>query len=118
MSDLETNHEEADTRLLLHANHAKETSDRIIIKSPNTDVFLLSIVMQRTIEKEIFFMTGTGNKFRLIPIMPIVEETDENLCQCLLGFHAFSGTHVMLMFVVLFVVTIISHRIVHNEKDV
>ena len=46
-------------------------------------------------------MTGTGNKFRLIPIMSIVEETDENLCQCLLGFHAFSGIYVMLMFVVL-----------------
>ena len=98
MSDLETNHEEADTRLLLHENHAKETNDRIIIKRPDTDVFVLSIAMQRTIEKE---MTGTGNKFRLIPIMSIVEETDENLCQCLLGFHAFSGTYVVLMFVVL-----------------
>ena len=99
MSDLETNHEEADTRLLLHANYAKD--NKIIIKSPDTDVFVLSIAMKRTIEKEIFFMTGTGNKFRLIPIMSIVEETDENLCQCLLGFHAFSGTYVMLMFVVL-----------------
>lgn len=101
VSDLETNHEEADTRLLLHANQAKETNDRIIIKSPDTDVFVLSIAMQRTIEKETFFMTGTGNKFRLIPIMSIVEETDENLCQCLLGFHAFSGTYVMLIFIVL-----------------
>ena len=46
-------------------------------------------------------MNGTANKFRLTPIMSIVEERDENLCQCLLGFHAFSGTYVMLMFVVL-----------------
>ena len=45
-------------------------------------------------------MNGTANKFRLTPIMSIVEERDENVCQCLLGFHAFSGTCVMLMFVV------------------
>lgn len=98
MSDLESNHEEADTRLLLHANHAKDTNERIIIKSSDTDVFVLSIAMQRSIEKEIFFMTGTGNNFRLIPIKAIVEETDENLCQCLLGFHAFSGNSVMPKF--------------------
>ena len=101
VSDLQTNHEEADTWPLLHANHAKETNDRIIIKIPGTDAFVLSIAMQRTIAKEIFFMNGTGNKFRLIPIMPIVEERDENICQCLLSFHAFSGTYIMLMFVVL-----------------
>ncbi|XP_046853934.1 uncharacterized protein LOC124447078 [Xenia sp. Carnegie-2017] len=38
MYELECNHEEADTRLLLHANHAKETNERIIIKSQDTDV--------------------------------------------------------------------------------
>ena len=46
VSDLQTNHEEADTRPLLHANNAKETNDRIIIKRPDTDAFVLSIAMQ------------------------------------------------------------------------
>lgn len=36
-------------------------------------------------------MTGTGNHFRLISIKTIVEAMDENLSQCLPGFHAFSG---------------------------
>ena len=48
VSFLDTNHEEAYTRLLLHANHAKETNNRIIIKSPDTDAFVLSIAMQCT----------------------------------------------------------------------
>ncbi|XP_046856604.1 uncharacterized protein LOC124449684 [Xenia sp. Carnegie-2017] len=47
--------------------------------------------MQRIINKEICFMTGTGNNFRLISIQTIVEESDENLSQSLLGFHAFTG---------------------------
>ena len=42
-------HEEADTRMLLHAMHAdkefgrKNTKGRIIVKSPDTDVFVLCV---------------------------------------------------------------------------
>ena len=86
--ELESNHEEADTRLLLHAAVA---NDRVIIKSPDTDVFLLCILMQRAIGKDVYFMTGTGNRFRLIDIQAVVETMDEKVCQCLPGFHAFSG---------------------------
>jgi hypothetical protein len=52
--ELECNHEEADTRLLLHAKHAATNNDAIIIKSPDTDIFVLCIAIQRAIEKEIF----------------------------------------------------------------
>ncbi len=71
VSSLQSNHEEADTRLLLHAKHATATYDRVIIKSPDTDVFILSIAMQHTIHKEVFFMTGTGNRCRCIPVTTI-----------------------------------------------
>ncbi len=89
--ELESDHEEADTRLLLHTKHAAVNNDRVIIKTPDTDVFVLCIVMQHVIKKEIYVMTGTGNHFRLIPIKAIAQTLDENLCQCLPGFHAFSG---------------------------
>ena len=102
MYEMECNHEEADTRLLLHANHSKETNERIIINSPDTDVFVLSIAMQRIINKEIFFMTGTGNNFRLTSIQAIVEESEENLSQCLLGFHAFTGNSITPMLSIVF----------------
>eukprot|EP00794_Sanderia_malayensis_P002900 gene2900-3352_t len=35
-------------------------------------------------------MTRTGNKFRCVPIKPIVRVLGENLCKCLPGFHAFT----------------------------
>ena len=37
--ELQSNHEEADTRLLLHAKHAAVTNDNVMIKTPDTEVF-------------------------------------------------------------------------------
>ena len=86
MLELECNHEEADTRLLFHAKHAASTNDAVVIKSPDTDVFVLCLAMQRAIEKDIFFMTGTGNYFRLISIKTIVEAMDKKtLSVCLVS---------------------------------
>lgn len=73
ISVLESNHEEADTRMLLHAKHAAATYDRVIIKSPDTDVFILCLAIQQNIGKDVFMMTGTGNKFRCIPISTICD---------------------------------------------
>ena len=50
-----SNHEEADTRLILHAKYAAATHNNVIIKSPDSDVPILSIAMQQMIENEIFF---------------------------------------------------------------
>ena len=88
---LECDHEEADTRLLLHYKAAADTHHRIIIKTPDTDVFVLCIAMQKTVGKELFMMTGTGNKFRLIDVSLVSNVLGEELCACLPGFHAFSG---------------------------
>ena len=35
--------EESDTRIMLHARHASNDNDRIVIQSPDTDVVVLSI---------------------------------------------------------------------------
>ena len=92
VSILQSNHEEADTRLLLHAKHAAATYDRIIIKSPNTDVFILSIAMQPAFPNELYVMTGTGNRFRCIPVSTISNNLGVEICRCLPGFHAFTGS--------------------------
>jgi hypothetical protein len=41
VSELQCDHEEADTSLLLHSKHAAEAHDRIIVKTPDTDVLVL-----------------------------------------------------------------------------
>ena len=92
VSELKSSHKEADTCLLLHAKHAAIENDRVIIKTPDTDVFLLCIAMQRVIEKDLYFMTGTGNRFRVVRIRAIAETLGENVCQRLPGLHAFSSS--------------------------
>lgn len=90
--ELASNHEEADTRMLLHAKHAGAcTKGKIILKTPDTDVFVLCIAMQEAIEKDIVFLTGAGNNMKLIPIKKIADTMDEELRESLPGFHAFSG---------------------------
>jgi hypothetical protein len=54
---LERDHEEADTQLLLHYKAAALSHQRVPC-----------IAMQKTIGKELLMMTGTGNKFCLIDI--------------------------------------------------
>ena len=89
--ELESDHEEADTRLLLHSKHAADSHDHIIIKTPDTDVFILCTAMQKAIGKDLMVMTGTGNKFRLIDTTALSDALGEELSRCLPGFHAFSG---------------------------
>ena len=43
-SELCCDYEKADTRLLLHARHASTAHDRVIIRSPDADVFIFLLV--------------------------------------------------------------------------
>ena len=91
--ELTSDHEEADTRVLLHSKHAAGSHEGIIIKTPDTDVFVLCTTMQKTIAKDMFLMTGTGNRFRLIDVSAVSDGLGEDLCRCLPGFHAFTGSY-------------------------
>ena len=39
-------HEEANTRMILHANHASNSYDRILVASPDTVVFVLCVSLE------------------------------------------------------------------------
>ena len=43
--ELFCNHKEADARMLLHASHAAQSRSNIVIKSVDTDVFLLCVFL-------------------------------------------------------------------------
>ena len=55
---LHCDHEEADTRLWLHAAHAGHNYDNVMIKSPHTDVAIIGISVREKLVGNIFFNTG------------------------------------------------------------
>ena len=89
--ELFSNQEEADTRMLLHANHCKEICDRIVIWSPDTDVAVLCIHFQEKIGKEIWFKTGVKDKSRFIPTHEISCSIGTALSYALPAFHTLTG---------------------------
>ena len=90
--ELYCDHEEADTRLLLHAYQASGIHESVAIKSPDTDVLILMVGHKHTITADLYFDTGTGNNRRLIRIQSICESLGPDLSAALVGFHAFTGT--------------------------
>ena len=92
--DLCSAQEEADTKIILHCHHQATThpsSQGIIVRSPDTDVFLLLLFHTRNINHQLFLDTGTGNKRRLLNVNKLEEMHGKDLCEAVLGLHAFSG---------------------------
>ena len=90
--ELESNHEEADTRMVLHAKHASNPYDTVIIRSSDTDVLILFLAMMHNFRsKDLFLIAGTGSNVRVIHLNKIYNAVSEEVCLCLLGFHAFTG---------------------------
>ena len=98
---LESNHEEADTRMLLHAKHASSNVGKMLISSPDTDVFIICSSVNLLRDAELFFLTGVKSSRRVIDVDKISDDIYEDLNSCeiskdivmksLIGFHSFTG---------------------------
>ena len=74
MFTLFSDHEEADTRMILHAQHASLDNGRIIIHSPDTDVAVLCIAHYNTLNStELWFKTGLKENVRYVPIHTLTQ---------------------------------------------
>lgn len=93
VDSLTSDHEEADTRLLLHARHAcDELYDKIIICSPDTDVAIITLsLMEKMSSAKLYFLTGTKDKHRMIDLQVIANALGPNLSAALIGLHSFTG---------------------------
>ena len=90
---MSSNQKEADTKLLLHANHTVllHPDGSIIVRSPSGDVDINVLFICMFLEKaeQIYIDYGTG-KSRKILKLGSVDMSDE-LKSALIGFHAFTG---------------------------
>ena len=88
---LSCNHEEADTRLILHASDAKQISERIVLWSPDTNVGVLGFQHYKNIKRELWLHTGVKDKSRFVPLHEIVINLGTKHCDILPVCHALSG---------------------------
>ena len=88
-----SNHEEADTRMVLHlADAAKKGYNKILLRTVDTDVVVLSVAAFAKLEiQELWIAFGTGKNFRYIPIHEIAASLGPAKSQALPIFHAYTG---------------------------
>ena len=91
--ELSSSQEEADTKIILHCMHASKQPqcEKIIVRSPDTDVVLLLLAFSSEINKNLLFDTGTANNRRQLSISKRCDKTPTKLLQAFLGLHAFTG---------------------------
>ena len=89
---LESQHEEADGRMLLHAAHASaEGFPAMVICAEDTDVFILCLAFNDQIDAPLFKKCGTRNRTRLVDITKVAASIGSKVCKALVGMHAFTG---------------------------
>ena len=91
LKELETIQEEADTRMLLHAAHASKTWTNIVMKSPDTDVFVLALSFCSHINANLYFHTAKGRESQITDLSKLHSHLGQEKCDALVGLHPFSG---------------------------
>ena len=86
-------HEEADTKILLHAKHASENGEStILIISPDTDVAILACHFCSEIPARLFVSKKEKTRTIYLEITAISNATGRSVCNALPGLHAFTGS--------------------------
>lgn len=92
VSSLAANHEEADTRLILHALDAYQRNyKRIAVICRDTDVLLLLLFHLGNLSAEVWMIAGTAKQRKCFPVHSIARNLDSNVIRNVLCFHAFTG---------------------------
>ena len=98
-AEFQGKHEEADT---LIAFHASKITGNLLVRSSDTDVFviLIGLVPKLAYDSVVLLDYGSGNNRRLIPITKIhhdLEGAQVGLSEALIGFHALPGLYLGIL---------------------
>ena len=94
---LKCTHEEADDRILFHANHTIKIGNygTVVIASPDTDIFVSSLHHFCKLKyfdiEELWFVSGRGNSRTFFSIHDLTNDLDSDLLKVLPAIHALTG---------------------------
>ena len=96
-------HEEADTRICVHARDATlEGSKSLIIKANDTDVVVIAVSVLPSLQKlgleNMWIAFGQGASARWIPVHEVVSAVGPEKASGILYFHAFTGCDIVSAF--------------------
>ena len=96
------NHEEADTRMLLHAFHAATHGhSKVVLRTVDTDVLVLAVAHFQHLQlAELWLDFGVGKNHRMIPAHSIAVKIGHEKASALPFFHALTGSDTTSAFAV------------------
>ena len=68
--------------MLFHAKHASANYFKILISSPETDVFIICLSVHMEITANLFFFTGAKNSRKIITVTKVAEYIFDTLKGC------------------------------------
>ena len=97
------NHEEADTRIFVHARHAATQGSKVLmVKANDTDVVVIAVSALPTLKElglqHLWIAFGQGQNLRYIPIHDLISTLGPEKTRGMLFFHAFTGCDVVSAF--------------------
>ena len=78
--------------MMLHVKDEAQQNTSVIIRSPDTDVFLLLLVFVNSFSGPIYMDTGSADHRRIIDLGKIRADIGDDVCKALLGLHTFTGS--------------------------
>ena len=93
ISDLRASHEEADTRIVLHAIHCANKSGavNILVSARDTDVLILLLAHFHEIKVDTWMSAGTAKTPKCIPVHEVYKCLPEGSSRAILPFHTLTG---------------------------
>ena len=94
---LQCYHEEADDRILFHANHAVRVGEykSVVLATDDTDIFVCATQhfskLQTFDLEELWFVSGPASSRTFFPIHSLTQSLEANLSNVLIPLHALSG---------------------------
>ena len=104
----ESNHEEADLRMLSHAKHASSSYEKILMSNPDTNFFAIWLSIDLLIDTNLFFVIGVKSPKPIVDVTAVADYTFKllNCCETskeilkkyFVSFHSFTWCDVKRAF--------------------
>ncbi|KAJ8358200.1 hypothetical protein AAFF_G00026150 [Aldrovandia affinis] len=99
VASLQSNQEEADTRMILNAAHAAEEGySAVVVTADDTDVLLLCLANYADISCPLFQNCGTKNRVRYLDITKLRQALGDCVCNAVIGMYALTGCDTLSAF--------------------